>query len=146
MGGGVGRSELDAANEDVKRCWDALMEAQKRASQAERQYIGAKLQARPCLPTPPGPPQLHTGPQPPSGPRHPPSLRAQAARPPGPAHALPGPIRVGQAAMLRRVSGGRGSFPCAAGSRLAGRLVGEHAPLGGRRARPSRPGCADIVG
>jgi len=35
--------ELDKANADVKKCWDALMEAQRRASEAEKNFIATKL-------------------------------------------------------------------------------------------------------
>jgi hypothetical protein len=35
--------ELDSANAHVKLCWDALMEAQRRASEAEKNYIATKL-------------------------------------------------------------------------------------------------------
>jgi hypothetical protein len=51
------KAELDAANDGVKRSWDALMEAQRRASLAEKEYIGAKLQARAprCRLAPPPP-------------------------------------------------------------------------------------------
>ena len=35
--------ELDTANSQVKACWDALMEAQRRASEAEKNFIATKL-------------------------------------------------------------------------------------------------------
>lgn len=35
--------ELDTANEHVKHCWDSLMDAQRKAAEAEREYIIAKL-------------------------------------------------------------------------------------------------------
>ena len=38
------RSELEIANEEVKKCWEALMAAQQRASVAEKEYVTSKLQ------------------------------------------------------------------------------------------------------
>ena len=35
--------ELDSSNAQVKACWDALMEAQRRASDAEKDFIASKL-------------------------------------------------------------------------------------------------------
>jgi len=35
--------ELDTSNSQVKQCWDALMEAQRRASDAEKAFIATKL-------------------------------------------------------------------------------------------------------
>ena len=37
-------ADLDAAQEEVKRCWDALMEAQRKCTRAEKSFITAKVQ------------------------------------------------------------------------------------------------------
>ena len=36
--------DLDAAQEEVRRCWDALMEAQKKCTRAEKTFVAAKVQ------------------------------------------------------------------------------------------------------
>ncbi len=38
------QEELESANDEVKQCWEALLEAQKRANAAEKTFVTTKLQ------------------------------------------------------------------------------------------------------